>query len=670
MTKSLRKAIMTRSRLKNRFHKNRSLENWNDFKRQRNICVQLLRKTKKEYFENLDSNKISDSKKFWSTVKPLFSDKGLNNGKMTLFENNEFHSNEADIAEIMNHHFINVTKNLNFKSSVAHCNLDDILEAYQNHLSIGKIKENFSNLRPKFCLETVTCEEVEKEMNDLSSKKSCTLDDIPVKILKDFMNIYLGDLTVIINKCIKEGTFPNDLKLAEVIPIFKKKDFLDKENYRPISILPQMSKVFERLIYKQINQYMSQIFSKYLCGFRKNHSAQHSMIKMLESWKDSLDKGHVIGVLFMDLSKAFDTINHNLLIAKMEAYGFSELTLKMMNSYFSDRFQRTNVNSSYSTWENVLSGVPQGSILGPLFFNIFINDIFFFIDKCKFGNYADDNTLFFSGTNITLVKSQLRVEFNALTKWFYDNYMVLNPGKCHYMSFGNISNDDDIILNEKCIKRSTEQVLLGITIDDKLNFKSHIGSLCRKTGAKLNALARVSNEVTFLQRRLIFKSIIDSQFSYCPLIWMFCSRTSNNSLNHIHERALRLTYNNYFDTYDQLLLISNESTIHKKNLNFLAIEIFKCMNDLSPPIMEDIFKLRNKPYNLRNWQELETLAKKTILYGIESLSYRGPQLWNLIPMEIRNSESLLIFKKSIKKWNDFKCPCRLCQRYIQNIGFI
>ena len=164
-------------------------------------------------------------------------------------------------------------------------------------------------------------------------------------------------------------------------PLFKKADPFDKVNYRPVSLLSHVSKVYERIIFNQINTYFEPYFSSFLTDFRKNHNTQHSLLKMLELWTESLDKGDSGGAIFIDLSKAFDTLNHVLLIAKLEAYGFSENSLNYIQSYLRTRLQRTNVNLNFSLWKDIFAGVPQGSILGPLMFNIYINDIFLFLDN-------------------------------------------------------------------------------------------------------------------------------------------------------------------------------------------------------------------------------------------------------------------------------------------------
>ena len=206
------------------------------------------------------------------------------------------------------------------------------------------------------------------------------------------MHIYLPFLTNCINHSFVANKFLDELKLSEVIPLYKKLDPLKKENYRPVSLLPHVSKVFERIIYKQIMSYVTNLLSDYITGFRKSHGSQHCLVKMLENWKSALNNESVCA-LFMDLSKAFDTINQDLLLAKLKAYGFSKDTLTLICSYLKNRKQKVAINNSASTTHTVISGVPQGSIDDPLLFNLFINDLVLFIEYRALENYADDNNL-------------------------------------------------------------------------------------------------------------------------------------------------------------------------------------------------------------------------------------------------------------------------------------
>ena len=175
----------------------------------------------------------------------------------------------------------------------------------------------------------------------------------------------------------------------------------------------------------------------------------------------------------MDLSKAFDTFNHNLLIAKLGAYGFETDALRYMKSYLTNRKQRVRVNKTFSEWERITTGVPQGSILGPLLFNIFLNDLFLFVSNASLSNYADDNTLYTFGDNLKKNKDNLRSSFDTVHQWFYENYMVLNAGKCHFMCLGNNTENETFLFHNILMENSKEQKILGVIIDNKLNFKSH-----------------------------------------------------------------------------------------------------------------------------------------------------------------------------------------------------
>ena len=230
-------------------------------------------------------------------------------------------------------------------------------------------------------------------------------------------------------------------------PVFKKEDELNKENYRPVSVLSHASKIFERIVFNQMNLFFESKFSPQLTGFRKNHSTQNAFLNMIEKWKHALDKGKKVGTIFMDLSKAFDTLNHNLLLAKLDAYGFSFNAIKFVQSYLSERFQRVNINNNFSEWCKILLGVPQGSILGPLLLNIFINDIFYFIQDTYISNFADDNSLYSIEDNVKKANTILNKNFELLKGWFYENHKVLNPGKCHYL-----------IINKNIINESVELV--------------------------------------------------------------------------------------------------------------------------------------------------------------------------------------------------------------------
>ena len=232
------------------------------------------------------------------------------------------------------------------------------------------------------------------------------------------------------------GKFSITLKNANVTTVPKKDDPTDKTNFRPVSVLPVLSKVFERVIYNQLGKYMDTFLNKLLCGFRKAHSTQHALFKLLQRWWKELDNSGLVGTILMDLSKAYDWLPHNLIIAKFEAYGFSISSLSLLLDYLTSRRERVKLGSSYSVWNEIKRGVPQWSILGPLLFNVFINDIFMFIEKSENCNFADDNTIYECGEDLSNILGNLKHDIKILLKWFRINSLQANPGKFLFMILG------------------------------------------------------------------------------------------------------------------------------------------------------------------------------------------------------------------------------------------
>ena len=282
----------------------------------------------------------------------------------------------------------------------------------------------------------------------------------------------------------------------------------------------------------------------------------------------------------------------------------------------------------------------------PLFFNIFISDLFLDNIDIDLANYADDT--------------------NPYTNDLERNKVI------------------------KSVEKDIEK-LFGILFDNKLDFDKHVTSLCRKASQKLNAFAKVAHYANLAQRGLILNAFIFLQFGCCPLVWMFHSRKLNNRINNIHERALRIVFRNYESTFHQLfihehalrivfrdyqstfqqLLKQNKSvSIHKKNQQILATEIFKTKIGLNPVIMEDVFRLKNLTYNFRSAETLNRSNENSVKYGTETISFLGTKVWKILPNDYKDLRSLSTFKSKIKKWETDKCPCKLSKTYIQRVGFI
>ena len=295
-------------------------------------------------------------------------------------------------------------------------------------------------------------------------------------------------------------------------------------------------------------------------------------------------------------------------------------------------------------------------------------DLFLFMSQSNVANYADDTILYACEKKLHDVQRKSESESLILFEWFHDNYLKANSGKSHVMlridNKLKINVKGSLISNEKIVK------LLGVTVDNKLSFEPHLNLVSKKVCEKLHALARVSKFISKKKLRVIMKTFIMSQFSYCPLVWMCHSRTLNNKINKLHEKVLRLVYDDRQSTFEELLNLDKSLTIHQRNLQVLATDLYKVHHGLAPELMNDIFKNRNVKYNFRKNSTFETRNIRSVYYGSESISFIGTKMWELLPSNIKDSENLNIFKLNIKTWKPENCPCRLCKLYTADIGFI
>ena len=294
------------------------------------------------------------------------------------------------------------------------------------------------------------------------------------------------------------------------------------------------------------------------------------------------------------------------------------------------------------------------------------------MDHSDICNYADDNSLTVADISIDNIIAKLESDIESLDQWFKCNCMLLNQSKCNFMiieSKRTESNEKaNIKLSDKHLEENTQGKLLGINFDKNLTMSEHIKQLCKVASNKLYALARISQYIDEQKRKVLMKSFITSQFNYCPIIWMYCQRKSNNLINRIHERALRIAYNDYLSDFDSLLVKDDSVTIHHRNIQVLTHEIYKTLNNLNPQIMKEVFSLKEQSYSLRN-KSLAYPNPRTVSYGLETFGYKGSQLWHNLPNEIQATD-LPTFKKYVAEHCKNICKCNLCKPYIANLGYI
>ena len=374
-------------------------------------------------------------------MNPLFLEKSYSKEYISLINKDGLITENEDLAKTFNNFFSNIVNKLGIEDVPADesnlSNIDDpiskAIAKYENHPSILRIKNHMNEKDLNFSFEFVDKPKISKEINQLNGKKACQEHDIPVKLIKSNKDLFSHFIYHNLNNSLFSSKFPSNLKAADILPTHKKKDKPVIENYRPISILPTLSKIYERCMYDQMYKYFDQILSKYQCGFRQGYNIQHCLLMMVEKWKEALDKGGLGGALLTDLSKAFDCIKHDLLIAKFAAYGFDSYSLSFVFSYLSERKQRTKIHNSYSPYANIACGVPQGSILGPLLFNINICDMFFEKYECDIASYANNHTPHTYDSDLCTVLSKLENCTDSLFTWFKENHMKPYGDKCHLL---------------------------------------------------------------------------------------------------------------------------------------------------------------------------------------------------------------------------------------------
>ena len=303
-----------------------------------------------------------------------------------------------------------------------------------------------------------------------------------------------------------------------------------------------------------------------LCGFRKANSTQYALFRLIQSWQKELYESGFVGTLLMDFFKAYGRLPHDLMVAKLEAYGLAKVSLQLISDYLSYRKQSTKTGSAYSDLANVIRGIPQGSICGPLLFNIFINDIFLVVEKSDICNFTDYNTLYFHGSILPLILNNLERDMRKILYWFKINSLKTSPGKFQFMILGKKNRlKYSLKIGSITIKESDEVQLLGVAIDKALNFKKHIENLCRTARYKLLALRRIRKYLTLDKAKPLGNAFIDSQSNYAPLIWIFCHKTTYLGMQKIHHKTLKVIYQSDA-SYDDLLQLSNSAVFIDGNI--------------------------------------------------------------------------------------------------------
>ena len=448
-----------------------------------------------------------------------------------------------------------------------------------------------------------------------------------------------------------------------MIPIHKSGPKSDKGNYRPISVLPAMSLIFEKHISICLKRYLepNNLLYERQSGFRKFHSCQSALTLLLDDWITAINNNEIVGSVFLDLSKAFDLVDHSILLKKLIMYNFSDISLRWCKSYLSSRKQITFVSGVKSDVEEVLSGVPQGSVLGPLFFLIFINDMHLDVQFSHVDMFADDSTISKSNKSINLVADMLSVDLNNVSHWCKQNNMALNPSKTVAMFLCSnvkhhsmMDNYPSINLNGSPLNINTDVKLLGVSIVNTLSWDTHVNNVLKKCNSYLFLLSRIKPYLSIDKRKLFFNAYILPHIDYCCTVWGQCSSGYEAKLIRFQKRAARLILDKGIDTPSAELFSKLGWMTFPNRVKYqTAVLMYKSLNGLAPNYLNNKFQITHDitQRNLRSTSSNSLyIPKPSCELFRKSFAYSGSSIWNQLPQNVRSAPSLKSFKFLYLQW--------------------
>lgn len=597
----------------------------------------VKRNCKKRYYENL--LKATCHSKFWKNINSIFG-RSREDKQILLINDGRRTKSDQETCEVFNNYFTRIGHEL-----ANNISRNPRMSPYENVVSVS----SSIFLQPSTVIEVVTL------ISELDSNKSSGYDGISAKLLKSNPLQFAKILSDVFNLIITNGQYPDSLKIAKVTPIFKTGDATIPSNYRPISTLSVFTKILEKLLVSRLIGFFDQnnVLYKMQYGFRRGCSTSTAIIELVDYVVSKLEAKDIVGALFLDLQKAFDTLNHNILLNKLERYGIRGIARSVIESYLSNRKQYVAIGNAKSSMKDINIGVPQGSNIGPLLFLIYINDLGSIALKGVPRLFADDTAIFYPNRSARSIIADIESDLILLNNYFSINLLSLNFIKTKYMIFHSINKRVELHDNPKIgrirIGEVNEFKYLGIIFDSTLTWGSHINYVENKVSVLCGAMRRVSDFVSRKALLSFYYGCVHSLLQYVIAVWGNACKSRLKKLQVIQNRCVKIIYKLPF-LYPTLNLYSNTSH---------GILPIRGMVDLQTcTFVHDIRFNTHKHHNLylpvvsstrstRQANHLVRIRASTSL-GQKRISVKGPILFNSLPSNLRSIENKSTFKAKLK----------------------
>ena len=646
MTTGLKKSSNKKHKLYLKWISSKNLNDEMKYKSYKDLYATLIKQAECSYYRAIFDNSSNDIKALWKNLNNLCNPNPLHSKNISKIKFNNSNNSDPDvIVNSFNEYFVKIGEELSSKLP---------------SVSSGKTFKHYmgDSISMSIFCEEISLDELKNAIACLKNKKSSGPDNISAVIIKECHHILSIPLLHIFNKSLQMGIFPEKMKVAKVIPIYKKGDNLMISNYRPISLLNVFSKVFERLVYNRVINFLNKknLLYSYQFGFRSGFSTSLALTEITEMIYDCLDQNFVVLGLFLDLQKAFDTVNHAILLKKMHHYGIRGNLHKWFESYLSNRMQYTSINDTSSKTLKINCGVPQGSVLGPLLFLIYINDIASVSQDYKIRLFADDSNLFVFHENVIKLFEISNCLLTNLNEWFLVNKLSINLEKTNYMLFKptakllqNVERLNlQIKIGDVLIKRTSSVKYLGIIMDENLTWCEHLDYLQKKLMKFVGIFYKRRKVLPNECRRNLYYAFVHSNIIYG--IEIYCNTRSSylSKIERTVNKLLRILQNKRRREIHVIDLYKNYNTLPISSLFKLHVLKFMhafyfCKEKL--PVVLHAYFVKNScihSHNTRNKNDFHVNSVKTY-NGIRKITTLGATLWNGLPVKIRNDRSIKNF---------------------------